>query len=176
MTEFVASNGLRVYLDEHGGVAWGGPGDGQPWQKVTQAFREFFQAERDTELGRWRSKEHPEYVVYVADNGLARVLNEIGGIAGVLLHKRGGRVTSVSEGVAQEFFAAHPESKPWRDAKPGDIWALTGTDGVTAQYLADQGRFFKLPLLTPHEPSWQPADFASDFTAGRRLHPEVSHD
>lgn len=39
------------------------------------ALREFFQQEKDAELGRWRWSENPDYVVYL-DNGAAVVVDE----------------------------------------------------------------------------------------------------
>lgn len=66
--------------------------------------------------------------------------------------------------VAKRFFEAHPERKPWEEAKDGSIWEFENT-----QYLADKGRFFRLPLVPPSDPEWRPACFASNFTDGRMV-------
>lgn len=118
MTDFVASNGIRVYLDEHGGVEWsGGSRLGEPKNVVTQAFREFFQAERDSELGRWRSKEHPEYVAYPKHDGSVRVVLEATGEGADHWRNRESGVL-MGAAVAREWFAAHPEPKSF-PSEPG---------------------------------------------------------
>ena len=171
MTEFVASNGNKIRHNETGLFVEGSSiNDGDRlFPSQVAALREFFQAERDTQLGRWRSKEHPNWVGYGGSHGVTLIDERDGYCEYTTKPSDHGETSDL---VATEFFAAHPEPKPWHEAKPGDIWALTDKDGATAQYLADQGRFFKFPLLEPREPCWQPAGFASDFTAGRRIWPE----
>lgn len=185
MTEFVASNGLRVSLDEHGGLVWAsGSQNGEPKQKITQAFREFFRHERDTELGRWRSKEHPEYVVYPRDDeryGLL-VVNEHNpeeneyvsvNMAGET-HRQ-----DIMRTVAREWFAAHPKPKPWHDAKPGEVWVLT-VEGIDAPCVVEDGlrvtteggRGFR--NLAKGPPGHLGLN-APVITAGRRIWPEVSN-
>lgn len=137
--EFKASNGVRVridnpYLDLHTGWNWKAVGRSEE----TQALREFFQAERDEELGRWRWPENPDYVVY------PKVGSEVEPTAGArVVHEKSGRskdvgrevisacdaVVSVFGQAARTYFDAHPEPKPWEDAKPGDIWVLS-VEGV----------------------------------------------
>lgn len=133
---------------------------------------EFFQAKRDEELGRWRWPENPDWVaiegrrepqgrtvVVVNEKTLERFwFNELVGqvIRSSQAHEAG-----------RAFFEAHPERKPWADAKDGDIWEFS--DG---QYLSDKGRFFRLPLVSASDPTWRPAGFASNFTSGRRIFPE----
>lgn len=74
---FTASNGIRIPRDERG----------LPTLSIgnhteTQALREFFQHERDEELGRVRWPENPDIVVYSEDfEGVVRVVNEVGGSA-----------------------------------------------------------------------------------------------
>jgi len=103
------------------------------------------QAERDAELGRWRSVDHPDWVVYLADNGLARVVNELTGLPETLLHKRPGSSsdTSVGASVAREYFAAHPvpEPKPWEQAKPHEVWVLTFLSGLECAATYVNGKF-----------------------------------
>lgn len=63
MTEnFKASNGIEVWIEESGVLDVGAG-----WVTIpaeTNAIREFFQHERDKELGRWRDPEYTHMVVY----------------------------------------------------------------------------------------------------------------
>ena len=70
---------------------------------------------------------------------------------------------------ARAYFDAHPEPKPWHDAKPGEAWELTAN--------GDTGPF--ITMLTPsgavHFIAGNGTKFvaeASDITAGRRIWPE----
>ena len=64
-TKFTASNGLEIEIGKKGatfvkgddGTAWVGP-------NAVEALREFFQHERDQELGRWRDPVNRDLVVY----------------------------------------------------------------------------------------------------------------
>ena len=135
MTEFVASNGNKIRHNTTGLFVEGSSiNDGDrlfPSQVV--ALREFFQSERDTELGRWRSKEHPEYVAYLApectDYDL-RIICETSGDSMVYTRseddgsKRDHPWESTWARVARAYFAAHPEPKPWQAAKVGEHWQI----------------------------------------------------
>lgn len=97
--------------------------------RLWEAFRELLAAERDDSLGRWRSKEHPDYVVYPEPTG-DHELTFGSGINLVVLRESDGVVKgySVAEDdypgdttrphdnpfalVARAYFAAHPEPKP----------------------------------------------------------------
>lgn len=137
MTEFVASNGWKIRLTEKSGAAMidvygdmGGATFSTTGEKLT-ALREFFQHERDIELGRWRPKEHPEYVVYLHDDDRVRVVRESDGVSyswnrlSVTLPYGQGCAEIQFQPVAREFFAAHPEPKPWHNAKDGEVWVLS---------------------------------------------------
>ena len=132
------------------------------------------QAERDAALGRWRSVEHPDWVVYPGkpDESLPFRYQEC-----VVVDERDGNrlvygtfITSCYSGegkeVAREFFAAHPvpEPKPWEQAQPEEVWELTCS-----------GMPFAASL---HGEQWVSANggeiWASRITAGRRIWPEVS--
>jgi hypothetical protein len=178
MTEFVASNGIRVYLDESRSVQWDGSVHGERKDKITQAFREFFQHERDTELGRWRSKEHPEYVAYPQDdeNYGVIVVDESGSCnrdyVSVNMAAGSGPAPRIMA-VAREFFAAHPEPKPWHNAKPGEVWVLT-LDGDNEQgaVVSNDGEFTMRDSLGYKTP--RALSDIGRITAGRRIWPEVS--
>lgn len=189
---FTASNGKRIEVLSDGQLCiaqsmpssplehrtWAGPDD-------TQALREFFQAERDASLGRWRSKEHPDYVVYpkpteaherAFGTGLdLMVLCETdGAMKGYVVTEddwpegRGGG--STWRAVAREYLAAHPEPKPWHNAKPGEVWVLTYGGQPAAHVYTDrtaEGLAFlsDRAIVSADDP---------DITAGRRIFPEVN--
>jgi hypothetical protein len=100
------------------------------------ALREFFRAEEDERLGRWRWPENPDYVVYSgfddSDRDAARVLHEpsLGKVIvarGEVARRRGvwdEEVTNPHWHAARAYFDAHPEPKPWHDAKCGESWHL----------------------------------------------------
>ncbi|MEW2011515.1 hypothetical protein AB0300_18830 [Microbacterium sp. NPDC078814] len=142
-------------------------------EEYKEALREFFQHERDKELGRWRWPDNPDYVVYAKDTGDWLVLNESTGHTKHYTHREHANVGgSNMTKAARAYFEAHPERKPWHDAKPGEVWELTlddesehivfvhadrtvgGRDGVSAG-----GAYFDI-------------DDATGIVSGRRLWPE----
>ena len=181
MTEFVASNGIRVYLDESRSVQWSGSVHGERKDRITQAFREFFQHERDAELGRWRSKINPDVVVYTAkedDYRQVEFVNER--TREVTLFARWEAELLGGDSVYAEFFAAHPEPKPWESAKPGEVWRLT-VHGKEREYATIMGRatfphpvdhLYFMPTTDVSAPKLGAK--ATVISAGRRLYPEVS--
>jgi len=111
MTIFVALNGIQI--DSAEGI---------------DSLREFFQHERDAELGRWRYPEDTNYVVYGGyspgeQKRFVRVLNEELGTVSVIYEGKDER--SRPHQIAFAYFEAHPERRPWEDAKVGEIWAIT---------------------------------------------------
>lgn len=94
------------------------------------ALREFFQHERDEELGRWRWPDNPDYVVYQDTPSGVRVFREQRPVGSVLF-RRGDVVLDMESEAARAYFEAHPERKPWEDANPGEIWEATIDDGTT---------------------------------------------
>ena len=139
-------------------------------------LRAHLQAERDEQLGRWRDPENTDIVAYRTpedDDGCGRCI--------LLLDENTGdnqweweRIAT--SGPARRYFAAHPlpepEPKPWVDAKPGEVWALTYAGIEETAWVADftwgappRFRQFK-NLLNPI--------FTNDkhITAGRRIWPE----
>lgn len=175
MTEFTASNSYRIELS--GGAVSVHNVSGHErhvfGRYTIEALREFFQHERDEELGRWRWPENPDYVVYPMPDGRARVLRDTDGMFFVWARSDSARTVDREDAggavrAACAFFEAHPERKPWEDAKDGEIWEFT-LGCSKGQYLAEGGRFFLLPLRTPSEPGWKPASFARDFEQGKRI-------
>lgn len=138
------------------------------------ALREFFRHERDEELGRWRWPENPDYVVYPDYDGHVSTLHEITGIERGSYSRDG--VTGANDNAtsvlaARAYFAAHPISKPWHDAKPGEVWLLTlagGDEQPSVVFDFDGVAHFSIPGIE---------DFSINYgriTAGRRIFPEAT--
>ena len=143
--------------------------DGLTWSipvKEVEALREYFQAERDRELGRERDAESQDWVVYplsVTDSVRAvRVVNERYGRA--FIHSEDLPLLGNVHGrVADRYFAAHPAHQPWHDAKPGEVWMLTMEGEERPAIVTEDGNFeAPLFLVTPQ---------SVRITAGRRIWP-----
>lgn len=139
-----------------------------------QALREFFQHERDQELGRWRSAIDPGWTA--VENGRYVQFRHDDGKRAFSLERNAPDFSGWSPAlreIGHEWFAAHPEPKPWHDAKPGEVWVLTtDTEGEDHAWMVDPdyggGRFVFIGGL-----SNVPLDHP-DISAGRRIWPEVS--
>lgn len=72
----------------------------------------------------------------------------------------------------REFFAAHPEPKPWHDAKPGELWMLTVYGAEHEFFIRSDGgsKIFAHRLDTSAE--YPITGDAGVITAGRRIWPE----
>src|SRR5690625_2213486 len=137
-TNFTASNGIQLF----GGTGY------IKWSSLTnfnqslefaltsvadEAFAERYQHRRDTELGRWRDPEAPDVVVShlpsakrEATGRTVRVLDERLGAAAICNeHLERSSDPTNAEPTAKRYFAAHPEPKPWENAKPNEVWVLT---------------------------------------------------
>lgn len=137
MNTFTASNGILIKDQEAGltVVCSGGREDHVLTPSESNALREFFRAEEDERLGRWRWPEDPDYVVTTSDQfragereGWAIFTHEPTGLScSAARSARGGlRVDQRFPEVADAFFAAHPEPKPWHKAEPGQVWLVNG--------------------------------------------------
>ncbi|MEW1705984.1 hypothetical protein AB0230_01975 [Microbacterium sp. NPDC089190] len=182
MSEFTASNGMIVSRDSDGDLRLlsqyrRNTLDQAPFLDGDDidALREFFQAENDARLGRWRWPENPGYVVYPRLNHVAVVHEESGNALQATRDQ-----ADINTGLcraARAYFDAHPEPKPWHDAKPGEVWELT-VEGATRTYasIASEGqndvyvRFF--PTHEVHAVTV--GTKAPVISAGRRIFPEVS--
>lgn len=128
---FTASNGVTVEMPDplELGLRPVVVGGGDVWLHASdiRALREFFQHETDTRLNRWRSKEHPEYVVY-EKHSVISVLDEArNGRRDFRDVAHAVRANTTYADVAVEYFTAHPVTPPpaWHEAKEGEVWALT---------------------------------------------------
>lgn len=179
MNDFTASNGVILGHSPEGHILLPKSvmGLGEDTQ---QALREFFQAEADERLGRWRDPEDPVFVVYsgVAWNGMyapIRVVAETNGASWLL--DREDHEPNVHESVlavARRYFDAHPEPRPWHDAQPGEVWELTVDDEQPAAFYPSKSldRHFT-PVMPSTGMTAVPFDWPL-ITAGRRIWPEVS--
>lgn len=137
-----------------------------------EALREFFQYERDEELGRWRWPEDRNIVVYYREHGkfFVHAYDERDtAMDTVYRHVRAedmdpNYVTGVTKaGLA--YFDAHPEDpKPWHNAQEGEVWVITPCQ-------ADPGveypAIFQAERFRDHGGSWG----AEDLIAARRIWP-----
>ena len=168
MNQHKASNGASVHLDSNGRMTF--RRDSPLCVNTLEAFwvqaaREYFQAERDEELGRWRDPENPDYVAYRTpedDDGCGRCI--------LLLDENTGdnhweweRIATSGPGL--RYFAAHPEPKPWEEAKAGEVWILTRY-GAEEPFFVTGGEFTSTDLAV--------ATDLDDLriTDGRRIWPE----
>ena len=162
-------NEVHVDLDELGRVRLrrAGEGSGVYTLETTEALRAFFQAERDTELGRWRDTENPDMVAYRTPED-----DDESGRCILLLDENTGDnhwewEHTASPGPAARYFAAHAdvEPRPWEEAKPGEVWVLTRW-GTAEPFLVTGSEFITADLAVI-------VDLDDDsITAGRRIWPE----
>lgn len=187
MNEYKASNGVEIRDD--GGVLkwrtttypiWEPVGSGVPDMAgpgfardslIGRALAEFFQHERDEELGRWRWPENPDYVVYARATGLLALNEQTGNSkfhdirVNRITGRKGG---SVLDQALTAYFEAHHEPKPWHDAKPGEVWALSVEGEEIACIVTPSGPDFE-PVA---HPVWATVARGSDrITSGRRIWP-----
>lgn len=139
--------------------------------EMVPTLREFFRAERDEELGRWRWPADSSYVAYPQAPECVRVVDERSGISEVL-YRSGDRrqpplATAGGMDVARAYFEAHPERKPWHEAKEGEVWLLMFPNSTQAWFV--NGAYFQSTKTLTNIAKTDPG-----ITAGRRIWPEVS--
>lgn len=164
--EFRARSGRVVKVDENGTVVFDHV-NGYLSPGSAMDAEEFFQAKRDLELGRWRWPENPDYVVYVDTSGAAIVFREQMPVGGIL-YRRDDTVVDMESEAARAYFEAHPERKPWQEAKQGEVWLLTYR-GREAAFTADRREFNGADengIFDCFEHS------SEEITAGRKIWPE----
>lgn len=166
MNEFVASNGVKVWNTLHDQSA-ALPIDYRraKWDQTKEdeidALREFFRAEEDERLGRWRSKIDPtwtaidglkDYVVFRNDDGLR----------GFSMHRETRNLDAWNlelQAIGREYSSAHPEpKKPWEDAQEGDVWIVTPSKALTLGQKVEYPAFFQADRFRDHGGSWDMHD------------------
>jgi hypothetical protein len=145
MNDFTASNGMTLTQSPEGHIILPksimglGP-------ETQQALREFFWDEEDKSLGRWRSAIAPHITVWIApdQDGDFVAIDQV--TRDRFWFSRDGDTSwsfkessdaSLIERVQVEFFDAHPEPKPWHDAKPGEVWEIVTAGGEIAAYIVE---------------------------------------
>ena len=73
------------------------------------------------------------------------------------------------ESAARAYFDAHPESKPWHDAKEGEVWAVTVGVGPTFAAKVETDAGFPRFIDLADDMSYGPR---SGITSARRIWPE----
>lgn len=170
MNEFKASNGLRVTLTDDGRLIIASVEGTYPETvasgEAVDALREFFRAEEDERLGRWRWPESPQWVVYPDEDGDVTVMDETTGESALLLTRLSAARYPNATGcaAARAYFDAHPEPKPWRNAQTTEVWELTVRDIGTYAYVVGDYTF----IAADHGVSLDD----SCITGGRRIWPE----
>lgn len=169
MNDFTASNGVVVRPQADGGVYI--RDDCRANNGRAQALREFFQAEADERLGRWRWPKNPDYVVYPMVDGLHRVLRESTGHS----EQRNGMVGYDALGKAAcAYFDAHQEPKPWHDAGPAEVWDVDLPSGGMRAVTVYSARHEE-PVTVFRDAHTQVEVETDDPTIrdARRIYPEV---
>lgn len=170
---FEASNGYKIEIGSLGNIeirsVLGDP-RGSATVLSVDALREFFQHERDEELGRWRWPFNPDFVVYPRGESGVHVLDEGSGVGSAsLIHRNGDSDNPTAEyRAAYAYFEAHPERKPWEDAKEGEVWIVTPSRALTCGERVEYPAIFQAGRFRDHGGSWE----ARDLTAARRIWPE----
>ena len=190
MTEntFKASNGCEIrsnfgYFDEHEDCYEVRDIDDYILHRLgqgsLQALREYFRHERDTELGRTRWPEDPDYVIYRdpdhddEDGRCVEVLHEPTAYTETVWERRTGKrwdekPIRTIDMAARWYFTEGPgkePERPWENAKADEVWRITveGGDGTFLVCETIPGR----PYFLGQASSFYPSD--TGITAGRKL-------
>lgn len=176
MNDFTASNGVKITRNGDA-LSMVTPPDGYYGERAvaltseaTAALADFFRAEEDERLGRWRWPENPNWVCYPTAFGEVVVFDESDPAKDSRVLSRGGDTWPHFRPAADAYFDAHPEPKPWHEAKPWETWLIT-FDGAQEAVTLDEDREFR-DRNAPHN-GWAHITDPS-ITAGRRLWPEVT--
>jgi len=173
---FRARSGRIVRVEENGTVVFDHV-NGYLSPGSTIDAEEFFQHRRDLERGWWRWPENPTCVVKEGERTdlvRGRTVYVFDEESFDRFHfnervREADESTTIAHRAARAYFEAHPERKPWHDAKPNEAWVLV-VDGEEYPWAVgtgpDVGRFVYLGGL-----SNIPIDHPS-ITAGRRIWPE----
>ena len=145
MNDYVADNGVVLTGTDDDSIRWH-PGISQ--RRASEALREFFRAERDEQLGRWRDPQNPDIVCYpvACDLDAVWVVYEGNG-SRYYVTRTGWELTrpQYASETAGRYFQAHPEPKPWEEAKAGEVWILTRY-GAEEPFFVTGGEFTSTDL------------------------------
>ena len=169
MSLYTASNGIGLIINDDRTVHWL---PSMPKDLVSSALREYFQAERDEELGRWRDPEHSDWICYGrgSSRDTVHVINEYDGLPYMLERDQVAYADSEFSAVAQRYFEAHPKPKPWDAAQPDEIWALTINNDREEVFRCGENGLYQLKTGNPIGSLLSCG--SNKITAGRRIWPE----
>ena len=169
MNLYTASNGVGLTITRDRTVRWR---PGIPPDLVSSALREYFQAERDEELCRWRDPKNPDWVCY--GRGPSRdtvyVINEYDGLPYMRERDQAAYSDSEFSEVARRYFQAHPKSKPWDAAQPDEVWVLTINNDREEVFRCGENGLYSLKTGNPLGSLLSCSH--NKITAGRRIWPE----
>ena len=176
MNEYTASNGITVRRHEEG-VGFHTDKTYKS-RNITpdefDALREFFRAEEDERLERWRWPELPGYLVYHWEQPQSAgvvVVSELEMVPSRVLYRDSDPENQTPEyRAARAYFDAHPEPKPWHDAEDGELWALTidGAEDIYVFVSTEEAGFRMFPARST---VFRPGAFPDEVTEGRRIWP-----
>ncbi|MEV4773830.1 hypothetical protein [Microbacterium sp. LWH12-1.2] len=185
MNEFVASNGVKVWVDGISGIVSVASSNVKtfPTERIDPvdaiALREFFQHERDEELGRWRSTIDANWTAALdAETGWVQFRKD-DGLHEFSMTKRNPSLTGWSsclQAIGREYLDAHPERKPWEDATPGQVWDVDLEYGGVRAVVVYSARHAE-PIAVFRDPYTQVEYETDDSTIrdARRIYPESDH-
>jgi hypothetical protein len=185
VNEYTASNGAKVVLTNAGQTGYilaevdDTVSSAYLGFEQMKAWREFARAEGDERLGRWRWPENPDYVVYpdVDGYGVHNVVSESDGVSLMATRKGIHAHKDTHADAARAYFAAHPEPKPWHNAKPGEVWVVTIDGHARPHYVQDNrgdtvGGVAFVAINPTHGQPGHVGINAPAVTDARRVYPE----
>ena len=182
---FTASNGVKISSPDPAWLEVPCPqvgGDDLLSPSQVNALREYFTAERDKELERWRSPEYPSVVVHASesDADIVYVIDEREPYRNWDIEVRRSSQELLDPPswdakllAARAYFKAHPAPapRPWEDAEDRSIWALT-IDGRDPEPFKWSDRSQQFTHVIGGFPIYRP----ERITAGRQIWPATEEE
>jgi hypothetical protein len=187
MNEFQASNGITISISSIGSITArverGGPELFIANEMVVPALREFFRAEEDERVGRWRWPQDPGITVriapkhaqhYDAASVTVMIQQDSDGYVGYYTRDRLPEITEGTGGIVRAghaYFDAHTERAPWHDARPGEVWLLS-IEGVESAFYPSKSLDRAFTPVAPNTGRTAVGFESFEIEAGRRIWPE----
>lgn len=178
MNEYTASNGMTLHVRGNMiSTSPSGLGLLNLTSDLTAALREFFRAEEGERRGVWRSTKDATWtavrrntVVYFQNEDHERSFHVVvGNQASMKAWSRD------LQRIAHEYFAAHPEPKPWHNAKPGEVWDVDLPAGGNRYVTVESDRFADHTVVFRDPHSVGEVELVDEYIIdARRVYPEVS--
>ena len=167
---YTSEDGFTVYIDENGDLCsrdgWGELEECVV-KGLVRSVEDFYRHKRDKGLGIWRNPERPNEVVYSIEKDRIYVLNESRGWTSIWERKQvenDAYVDHFGFDTAHAYFTAI--SKPWHEAKEGEVWELSMESYDPGEYWLVKSGGFKRNAFLPAVSLDSPA-----ITAGYRIWP-----